>query len=237
MTVVFAEEVRASKKPRAPELDSAAIFAEECAYMRDLLAPPDELPIAAAKIKEFLATIQGPLPVQNRHTMESVKDDRLVKLCSPGEQKIAMQVDNIFSHYCKIPVRNETDSSHILRLLIGDFLLFLNSFAPAKCELPSLETSMDSGRIVTSAAVSALVHLMRPDYTLNLRNALILRWENKLDEGEFQTALEENTNKLKVWSPLYYGELPYVIGGCSAGRSIQWLKLSPKDRKIIAEPI
>jgi hypothetical protein len=57
--------------------------------------------------------------------------------------------------------------------------------------------------------------------------ALILRWENEFHDEDFSLAREANTSKLKVWSNLYYGELPYVIGGCCGGQRFEWLKLSP----------
>jgi hypothetical protein len=39
-----------------------------------------------------------------------------------------------------------------------------------------------------------------------------------LTRPDISEAMIENVSKLKAWSPLYYGKLPYVIGGCCAGR-------------------
>jgi hypothetical protein len=64
----------------------------------------------------------------------------------------------------------------------------------------------------------ALVPLLRPDFQLFVRDVLILSWENKFDKADISEAMIENVSKLKAWSPLYYGKLPYVIGGCCAGR-------------------
>jgi len=46
----------------------------------------------------------------------------------------------------------------------------------------------------------------------------MLRWENKTGLGDIMEVLKENVLKLKVWNPLYYGTLPYVIGDCCNGR-------------------
>jgi hypothetical protein len=128
---------------------------------------------------------------------------------------------------------NEADSSHILRIITGDFLLGINDLVPTDLQLHGLE-----GTTSVPSSISALLRLMRPDYSLYLRKALILRWENKFHEENFRLAYEENTSKLKVWSNLYYGQLPYVIGGCCGGRRFQWLKLSPSvDGKIEFENI
>ncbi|KAG0587471.1 hypothetical protein KC19_2G166600 [Ceratodon purpureus] len=49
--------------------------------------------------------------------------------------------------------------------------------------------------------------------------------------------MEENASKLHVWSPLYYGTLPHVIGGCSGGGLFRWLKLFPNGKRIAVDPI
>ena len=70
-----------------------------------------------------------------------------------------------------------------------------------------------------------------------LRGASRVVTENKIDPAHFSLAMEENNKIFKVWSLLYYGELPYVIEGCCGGRNFQWLKLSPMDNNIVAEPM
>ena len=97
---------------------------------------------------------------------------------------------------------------------------------------------MDSANPSSSeAALSALELLKRPDFQLFVSETLLPRWENKINPAECGDAMDENVEKLKVWSPLYYGELLFVIGGWCGGRLFQWLKLSPRGKKIHAEPI
>ena len=69
---------------------------------------------------------------------------------------IAKQVEYLLT-CSQLRANNEIDSSHILRLLTGDFLEDLNSFAPVELSLQSLEASMDLARNPSSFTVSALV--------------------------------------------------------------------------------
>jgi hypothetical protein len=97
---------------------------------------------------------------------------------------------------------------------------------------------LDSPNPRTSSVGSQpLQPLLRPDFQLFVRGFLILRWENKIDNTLLEKAVHENTSKLKAWSPLFYGKLPYVIGGCCAGRQFRWLKLYPKGEEILFELI
>jgi hypothetical protein len=56
-----------------------------------------------------------------------------------------------------------------------------------------------------------------------------------LTRSDISEAMIENVSKLKAWSPLYYGKLPYVINNCCAGRQFRWLKLSPSGKEIVPE--
>jgi len=86
-------------------------------------------------------------------------------------------------------------------------------------------------------ASSSLIPLMRLNFVLYLCSALILRWENKIAPAHFSSTIEEIIKKLKVWSPLDYGEFPHVIGNCCDGRKRQWLKFFLKDKVDIVELI
>jgi hypothetical protein len=66
-----------------------------------------------------------------------------------------------------------------------------------------------------------------------VRDVLILRWANQIGKADLGEAMEENASKLTVWSSLWYSTLPYVIGGCCAGRQFRWLKLSPSGKNIV----
>ena len=64
-----------------------------------------------------------------------------------------------------------------------------------------------------------------------------MRWENKFDPTDFGVAYDKNVKKLKVRSPLYYGELLNVIGDRCGGQLFQWLKLFLSGDKTVAKPI
>jgi hypothetical protein len=71
---------------------------------------------------------------------------------------------------------------------------------------------------ISKTASQALLLLSRLDFQLFMRDVLILRWVKKIGKADLGEAMQENASKLKVWSSLYYGTLPYVIGGRWTGR-------------------
>lgn len=173
------------------------------------------------ELRKFLFEIRSLLPVVSLDIVFSARDPSLVKLYSLGQLKVAMIVDFVCETYDEQP-NNEADSSHLLRIVTGDFLLWLNYLAPTNLRLFHFDMTMDSARNPNSSfASTTLVDLMRPDFSLYVRDAFILRWETRIDNAHFTAALEENAKKLKIWSPLYYGELPFVIGGCCRGNKFQ----------------
>jgi hypothetical protein len=82
-------------------------------------------------------------------------------------------------------------------------------------------------------ASEPLERLSGPDMQLFVKDCLILRWENAVKYESLAEAVVENCSKLKAWSPLFYGALPYVIGGCCAENQFLWLRLSPDDKGLI----
>jgi hypothetical protein len=85
--------------------------------------------------------------------------------------------------------------------------------------LRGLKWMLDSANPrISKTASQALLLLLRLDFQLFVRDVLILRWANKIGKADLGEAMQENASKFKVWSSLYYGTLPYVIGGCCTGR-------------------
>jgi hypothetical protein len=159
-----------------------------------------------------------------------------VKVCdSEPEIEMASFVNRCF--FGKDFGENEATSSAYLFDLTAMFLRFLNENAPPENKLPNFRGLLDSVEVVSESALSSVEVLKRPDCQVYVRGALLLRWENKFEAGEVGLAANENASKLKEWSTLYYGKLPYVIGGRCGGGSFRWLKLSPNGKVIRHEGI
>ena len=211
------------------EADAAATRS----YFNELLEAPGKLPCSIQDLSLFLAERLGKLPLGFISTFHAIADPKLVTVSNNArELKVAVFLESAFGVIQEIKQGpgNEAQSSHYLSYITRDFLKTLNRNAPTNKQLLGLETILDSANSSSSgAALSALEPLKRPDFQLFVSGSLLLRWENKINPAERGDAMDENVKKLKVWSPLYYGELPFVIGGWCGGRLFQWLKLSPRD--------
>jgi len=72
-------------------------------------------------------------------------------------------------------------------------------------------------------ASSATVTLKRPDLTAHLKNALVLKGEEKELEEDLGMATSELLFKSDFsWSALNFGSLPYIICYAAAGHKLQW---------------
>ena len=238
MFLWYAEGDSPSKKIKR-SLDEAeeSHAAATTSYFNELLEAPGELPSSVEDLRRFLSQRLAKLPV-DRDIFYAVKQPELVTVSTRArEKKLAAFLEACFFVIKKVP-GNEAQSSSDLSFITGNFLQFLDEYVPVDKQIRGLESILDaSNPSLSRGTLSALVQLKRPDFQLFVSEVLLLRWENKIRAEDFLLALEENVEKLKEWSPLYYGDLPYVIGGCCGGRLFQWLKLSPRGKEIVAEPI
>ncbi|CAM6086008.1 unnamed protein product [Calypogeia fissa] len=211
-------------------------------YFAKLLELPASLPQSVQELKDFLNRRSVKLPLLDGSTYELVGQSELVTLDdSEAAKQLAIFCESAFrlmNGPCPV---NEASSSAELSYLTGAFIRFLNAnAAPADRKLKGLRSLLDSVDLSTYSAASstelqALKWLLRPDFQLFVKNCLILRWENNIDMLDLLSAADENTSKLKAWSTMFYGRLPYVIGGCCVGRQFRWLKLYPTGEKIVCQ--
>ena len=61
----------------------------------------------------------------------------------------------------------------------------------------------------------------RPDFLCYMKRALVLRGEEKSDPKELDIARNELAQKFGAWSPMFYGQLPFVLGCAAAGFKIK----------------
>jgi hypothetical protein len=194
-------------------------LANDDKFMHRLLVMPFEVPVTAQGLRVFLSNRTEKLPVLSPETFDLIKEPDLMWIPKSGSLlHLAAKIETALL-LSTGTADSKADSSHILRFITRDFLSILNRLAPTGLQLCGLEATFDPNSIPSSrSTVSTLQRLKRPNYSLYVRKVLILRWENKIHDDNFTLAREENTSKLKVWSNLYYGDLPYVIGGCCGGR-------------------
>ena len=62
---------------------------------------------------------------------------------------------------------------------------------------------------------------LRPDFLCYMKRALVLRGEEKGDSKIFYIARTELAQKFGTWSPMFYGQLPFVLGYAAAGFEIK----------------
>jgi len=70
---------------------------------------------------------------------------------------------------------------------------------------------------------------LRPDWMFFIHNLLVIRGEEKAEGGDetIEKAAQELASKMDTWHPLFFGELPYVLGYASCGTKFQFYALSP----------
>jgi len=70
---------------------------------------------------------------------------------------------------------------------------------------------------------------LRPDYLVWYKSVLIIRGEDKKIYKDILDARNELTNKMNMWSPFLYGQLPYLFGYAFAAGQIQFFALHPQE--------
>ncbi|KAH9253691.1 hypothetical protein BASA81_008309 [Batrachochytrium salamandrivorans] len=70
----------------------------------------------------------------------------------------------------------------------------------------------------------------RPDFLLYIGNLLVFRGEEKKQGAPISVAHTELTSKMEVWNPLFFGDIPYIIGYALAGSRFQLYALHPNAR-------
>ena len=69
---------------------------------------------------------------------------------------------------------------------------------------------------------SSTGHSLRPDgMLLTIDERMLFKWEEK-GSGGLRTAMSELSAKTAVWTPLYYGDLPYLLCMAAAGPLVQF---------------
>ena len=95
----------------------------------------------------------------------------------------------------------------------------------------SLEVEMTRNRIdIYDSGV--LKNQARPDFLCYIRKALVLRGEEKEDSTLLDTAQEELVAKFGEWSPMFYGQLPFVLGYATGGLKIKYVRTDAHSSPI-----
>jgi len=101
---------------------------------------------------------------------------------------------------------------------IDDVLAAVNAYS-----LGGLVRDCNSSDFTTSTKAN-----LRPDYLVWYRSVLIIRGEDKKAYHDIEQARNELTNKMNLWSPSLYGQLPYLFGYASAAELYNSLLFIPE---------
>eukprot|EP00195_Chlamydomonas_chlamydogama_P008854 CAMPEP_0202897964 /NCGR_PEP_ID=MMETSP1392-20130828/6586_1 /ASSEMBLY_ACC=CAM_ASM_000868 /TAXON_ID=225041 /ORGANISM="Chlamydomonas chlamydogama, Strain SAG 11-48b" /LENGTH=514 /DNA_ID=CAMNT_0049583743 /DNA_START=11 /DNA_END=1555 /DNA_ORIENTATION=- len=84
-----------------------------------------------------------------------------------------------------------------------------------------------------SDSSSATVSMKRPDLSIHMGSALVLKGEEKEDMTELADAEHELLSKFsRKWSPVYFGGMPYILCFAVGGSLLQWCALT-RDGQLI----
>jgi len=75
---------------------------------------------------------------------------------------------------------------------------------------------------------------LRPDYVLCHNKLLLLRGEEKCSGFPIAIPLKELTDKMHQWNPVFYGELPFILGYATSGASISIVAI---DQRLMRHEI
>ena len=70
-----------------------------------------------------------------------------------------------------------------------------------------------------------------------MKRALVLRGEEKSDPKELDIARNELAQKFGAWSPMFYGQLPFVLGCAAAGFKIKYTIVTDVVHPNFQQPI
>ncbi|KAG1693370.1 hypothetical protein DVH05_023456 [Phytophthora capsici] len=62
---------------------------------------------------------------------------------------------------------------------------------------------------------------MRPDFLLHYLGMVLLRGEERSATTEIDVPLKELTAKMSCWNPMFYGDLPYILGYATSGARLR----------------
>eukprot|EP00611_Tribonema_gayanum_P014538 TRINITY_DN2595_c0_g1_i2.p1 TRINITY_DN2595_c0_g1~~TRINITY_DN2595_c0_g1_i2.p1 ORF type:complete len:661 (+),score=107.01 TRINITY_DN2595_c0_g1_i2:195-2177(+) len=98
----------------------------------------------------------------------------------------------------------------------------------------------DSGSLMTLLSPSGVS--LRPDIVIRDRDdiRLLFKAEEKDQSHKISVPIEELCSKTSVWSPLYYGQLTYLLTMAVAGACMQFCAIkrgSPATPKLIGPPL
>ncbi|KAG1705996.1 hypothetical protein DVH05_002559 [Phytophthora capsici] len=74
----------------------------------------------------------------------------------------------------------------------------------------------------------------RPDFILHISGLLLLRGEEKGDSTDLHESGAKLIRKMRHWNPMFYGDLPYILGYATSGEQLRLVRI---DRNLRAHTI
>lgn len=132
---------------------------------------------------------------------------------------------NVFLHICK-SAWDPTASENSWQMMYDELLIIPQELCRAK----GLAISMHRNHVDKSTSTKGL----KPDLIMAHQGLVLLRGEEKNFSSSVDEACGEITMKMLKWNPMFYGNLPYILGYATSGSE---LKIVTIDRNLQMDTI
>ncbi|KAG6951689.1 hypothetical protein JG687_00013450, partial [Phytophthora cactorum] len=181
---------------------------------------------ALPKPTELKAMLQQPLPF--RLTLDD--DKTAEKICDENGDFLQCKDLTTMIEFCLLKCSSPVESMASENTW--------QSFYDALLTIPS-ELAFAKGILLTLRRnrvdnTGTTAKRLRPDLILHYDGMVLLRGEEKSASTFVDVSCKELTSKMRKWNPMFYGDLPYILGYATSGAR---LKIVTIDRHLHAEKV
>ncbi|KAG2981931.1 hypothetical protein PC119_g20915 [Phytophthora cactorum] len=181
---------------------------------------------ALPKPTELKAMLQQPLPF--RLTLDD--DKTAEKICDENGDFLQCKDLTTMIEFCLLKCSSPVESMASENTW--------QSFYDALLTIPS-ELAFAKGILLTLRRnrvdnTGTTAKRLQPDLILHYDGMVLLRGEEKSASTFVDVSCKELTSKMRKWNPMFYGDLPYILGYATSGAR---LKIVTIDRHLHAEKV
>ncbi|KAG6942650.1 hypothetical protein JG688_00018003 [Phytophthora aleatoria] len=186
-----------------------------------------EMKMTALPLLHELSTLlQRPLPFQ----VEVLNFSKMKPIFDPsGPFLVCKELTSLIDHFSiACDYRPEPMASENTWQRLYDQLLDIPTFL---CKAYGFGVSSSRNRVDTAGTTAKG---MRPDFILHYLGMVLLRGEEKSAATDVDVPCKELTKKMYTWNPMFYGDLPYILGYATSGERLRVVMI---DRHLHANTI
>ncbi|OWY98877.1 hypothetical protein PHMEG_00030237 [Phytophthora megakarya] len=161
------------------------------------------------EIKELAAHLSRPLPFQ----LSLTHAEATRGIFAEGSPKLNCEdlatMINTFVLMCGIPPAPDASENEWLV-----FYQMLLNIPIHLCKANALDLTTVRDRV---GETSTTYLKLRPDVILHYNGLVLFRGEEKNAATKLDVSLDELVSKMRSWNPMFYGELPYILGYATSG--------------------